>query len=82
MSLVDLVSSFEQYQTIFIFNVNYIFSDANDQGLYVLDQRKDYDNFIFLPKEYYHFISLRKEPEKRMPKIGSNAFLMMQNFIL
>lgn len=78
---------FEKYQIIYVFNTPYVYHSEDRHGMFVIDQRKDYDSFIYLPHELWNFISLRSNLAEIVMKMdslekGGYAYLMMQNFIV
>lgn len=78
---------FEKYQMIYVFNTPYVYHSEDKRGLFLLDQRKDYDSFLYLPVELWNFISLRKNVAEIVMKMddvekGSYQYLMMQNYEL
>lgn len=79
--------AFIKYQMIWVFNTPYIYINQDNFGLYVLDQRKDHDLFIYLPHELWNFISLTPNVASVVMQMdalekGSYAYLMMENFVI
>lgn len=78
---------FKKYQLIYVFNVPYIYHSEDKHGMFLLDQRKDYDSFLYLPHELWNFISLRSNQANIVMAMdelekGGYQYLMMQNYLL
>lgn len=57
---IEEIYNLKQFQRIFVFNTPYLYYDKNERGIFLLDQRKDYDYWLFLQLRDFKFISLRK----------------------
>lgn len=77
----------KQYQRVWVYNTAYIYISHNELGMYLLDQRFDYDTFLFLPARCYPFVSLRANVANivlEMDRLKKNTYeqLIMEIFYI
>ena len=79
------VYSLRQFTPVFAYNTQYLYYDNNGKGIYLLDQRKSYDHWLYLSERDFTFISLRKNEAKivmEMDRLIGNDKLVMEIYTI